>query len=114
MLYEVITNGLEAFPTLGLYDNLAYKDIGRISVDFGVSKPSLKKVAHYGAYGFWSAEDMHKFVMYMLPTDVSHTLLNGSLSYSKGSAISQLSVSLQNAGGELVSRYRSIISYNFV
>jgi len=109
-----LVNGLEAFPTLGLYDNLAYKDIGRISVDFGVSKPSLKKVAHYGAYGFWSAEDMHKFVMYMLPTDVSHTLLNGSLSYSKGSAISQLSVSLQNAGGELVSRYRSIIAPNTI
>ncbi len=50
--------------------------------------------------------------MYMLPTDVSHTLLNGSISYSKGSPISQFSVNLQNAGGELVGRYRSIIAPN--
>ncbi len=109
-----LVKGLEAFPNLGLYDNLTYKDKGRISADFGVSKPSLKKVAHYGAYGFWSAEEMHKFVMYMLPTDVSHTLLNGNLSCSKGSVISQLSVSLQNAGGELIGSRRCVIAPNTI
>lgn len=109
-----LVKGLEAFPALGLYNNLTFKDKGRISADLEVSKPSLKKVAHYGAYGFWSAEAMHKFVMYMLPTDISHTLLNGNISYSKGSTISQLSVSLQNASGELVSRYRSIIAPNTI
>lgn len=52
---------------MGLYDELAYKDKGRISADFEVSKPQLKKVAHHGAYGFWSSEDTHRFVIYMLP-----------------------------------------------
>lgn len=104
--------GTEAFPALGLYDSLSFTEKGRISADMGVTKPSLKKVAHYGAYGFWCADAMHKFVMYMLPTDVSHTLLNGSISYSKGSPISQFSINLQNAGGELVGRYRSIIAPN--
>lgn len=109
-----LVKGLEAFPALGLYNNLSFKDKGRISTDFDVSKPSLKKVAHYGTYGFWSSEAMHKFVMYMLPVDISHTLLNGSISHSKESAISQLSISLQNAGGDLVGRYRSIIAPNTI
>ena len=74
-----LVKGLEAFPGLGLYDNLTFKDIGRVSADMEVSKPSLKKVAHYGAYGFWSSDSMHKFIMYMLPTDISNALMRQHL-----------------------------------
>lgn len=102
--------GLEAFPALGLYGALSFTDKGRVATDMGVRFPSLKKVAHYGAYGFWSAADSHRLVMYMLPVDISHTLLDGSLSYSKGSVVSQLSVNLQNAGGALVGSAHSVVS----
>ena len=50
--------------------------------------------------------------MSSLPTDLSHTLLNGNISYSKGSVISQLSISFQNGNRELISRYRSIVAPN--
>ena len=50
----------ECFPDMGLYDDLVYTDKGRTSADFEVSKPQLKKVAHHGAYGFWSSEDTHR------------------------------------------------------
>ena len=104
--------GKVAYPALGIYNALSFSSLGRISADIEVSKPSLKKVAHHGAYGFWSSEDMHRFVMYMFPVDISHTLLSGNISYAKGSVISQLSISFQNAGGELVSRYRNVVAPN--
>lgn len=100
----------ECFPNMGLYDELACTEKGRISADFDVSKPQLKKVAHHGAYGFWSSEDTHRFVMYMLPYDVSAALVDGSISFTKDSPVSQLSISFMNIGGELVGRYRSVIS----
>ena len=62
--------GATADPVLGLYGNLTYEEISRISPDETVSYPSIKRVAHYGAYGFWSAEGDHRFVMYMLPADI--------------------------------------------
>lgn len=102
----------ECFPDMGLYDELTYKDKGRISADFEVNKPQLKKVAHHGAYGFWSSEDTHRFVIYMLPYDVSAMLVDGSVSFTKDSPVSQLSISFMNIGGELVGRYRSVISPN--
>ena len=104
--------GRDFTPELGLYSNLSYKEKGRLSSDIGVSKPSLKKIAHFGAFGFWSSELEHKFVMYMLPTDISETLLNGTITYSKDSSVSQLSISLQNVDGKLIGRTRSIISPN--
>lgn len=104
----------ECFPGMGLYDELAYKDKGRLSADFEVSRPQLKKVAHHGAYGFWSSEDTHRFVMYMLPYDVSAALADGSISFTKDSPVSQLSISFMNLGGELVGRYRSVISPNTI
>ena len=51
-----MVKGKETFPSLGIYTTLTYKDKGRMAADLGVSKPSLKKVAHYGAYGFWSSD----------------------------------------------------------
>lgn len=102
----------ECFPDMGLYDELTYKDKGRISADFEVTKPQLKKVAHHGAYGFWSSENTHRFVIYMLPYDVSAALVDGSISFTKDSPVSQLSISFMNIGGELVGRYRSVISPN--
>jgi len=63
---------------MGLYDELTFKDKGRISADFEVSKPQLKKVAHHGAYGFWSSENTHRFVIYMLPYDVSAALVDAT------------------------------------
>ena len=54
----------------------------------------------------------HKFIMYSLPTDISHTLQNGNISYSKDSSVSQLSVSFQNANNELVDSKRIIVAPN--
>ncbi len=102
----------ECYPDMGLYDDLTYTDKGRIAADLSVSKPQLKKIAHHGAYGFWSSEESHRFVMYMLPYDVSAVLVDGSISLTKDSPVSQLSISFMNLGGELVGRYRSIVSPN--
>lgn len=102
----------ECFPDMGLYNDLTYTDKGRISADLSVSKPQLKKVAHHGVYGFWNSEESHRFVIYMLPYDVSAALVDGSISLTKDSPVSQLSISFMNLYGELVGRYRSIISPN--
>lgn len=102
----------EFFPDMGLYDDLAYTEKGRISADLDVSMPQLKKVAHHGAYGFWSSEESHRFVMYMLPFDVSAAMVDGGISFTKDSPVSQLSISFMNLNGELVGRYRSVISPN--
>jgi hypothetical protein len=104
----------ESFPDMGLYAELTYKDKGRISADFEVSKPQLKKVAHHGAYGFWSSEQSHRFVMYMLPFDVSVALVDGSISFTKDSPVSQMSISFINLRGELVGRHRSVLMPNTI
>jgi hypothetical protein len=52
-----------ADPVLGLYADLVFTDKGRASPDDNISYPSLKRVAHYGGYGFWSAEGDHRFVI---------------------------------------------------
>ena len=115
---EGLVNALVTFPPLGLYGNLSWKSKGRMSPDETISYPSLKKVAHYGAYGFWSAASVdgitidHKFVMFMLPTDISETLLDGSISYSKDSAVSSASFNFANINGYLLRRYRSLVSPN--
>lgn len=100
----------EAVPTLGLYSGLTFTDTGRISPDDNVSKPSIKRVAHYGAYGFWSAEGDHRFVIYMMPTDISKTLTDGKVTMSVDSEVSSLSCSLLNVRGELLNRYRALVT----
>ena len=113
-----LVNALVTFPPLGLYDSLEWDSKGRMSPDENISHPSLKKVAHYGAYGFWSAAGVdgstidHKFVMYMLPMDITDTLIDGSLSYSKDSAVSSASFNFENINGYLLRRYRSVVSPN--
>ncbi len=102
--------GSTADPVLGLYDNLTYTEIGRISPDETVSCPSIKKVAHYGAYGFWSAEGDHRFVMYMLPTDITNSFIDGSVKFSIGSEVSQMSCTLLNIKGALLNRYRAFVT----
>jgi len=102
--------GLEVYPPFGLYDTLEFSQTGRLSADTSVTHPSIKKIAHYGAYGFWCTGDMHRFVMYMLPFDVSKTLIDGNISYAKDSFVSQLSLSMQNIGGQLVGSHRSVVS----
>ena len=104
--------GKVAFPELGLYDNLSWKEKGRMSPDENVTYPQLKKVAHYGGYGFWSSAGNHKFVMYMLPVDISHTVLDGSISISKDTPVTSASVNLQNINGFLLKRSRSIVAPN--
>jgi hypothetical protein len=101
---------LETFPAYGIYETLEFTQKGRVSTDRDIQYPALKKMAHYGGFGFWSADGDHKFVMYMLPTDISHTLENGQVSYAKDSAVSQLSLSLMNLEQALLGRHRSIIS----
>ncbi len=102
--------GNTADPVLGLYDSLTYTETGRISPDETVSYPSIKKVAHYGAYGFWSAEGDHRFVMYMLPTDITNSFIDGSVKFSIGSEVSQMSCTLLNIKGALLNRYRAFVT----
>ena len=102
--------GSTANPVLGLYNSLTYMEIGRISPDEMVSYPSIKKVAHYGAYGFWSAEGDHRFVMYMLPTDITNSFIDGSVKFSIGSEVSQMSCTLLNIKGALLNRYRAFVT----
>ena len=102
--------GSTADPVLGLYDNLTYTETGRISPDESVSCPSIKKVAHYGAYGFWSAEGDHRFVMYMLPADITNSFIDGSVKFSIGSEVSQMSCTLLNIKGALLNRYRAFVT----
>ena len=100
----------EAEPQLGLYDELPFRNYGRISPDEGVVRPSLKRVAHYGAYGLWSAGGDHRFVMYMMPTDISKTLVDGSISFGVNSDISSLNCKLLNVRGELLNRNRALVT----
>lgn len=99
-----------ADPILGLYHDLDFKSIGQVSPDEPVSHVSLKKVAHFGAYGFWSAEGDHRFVMFMLPTDISHAFVDGTIKVGVSNEISQLSASLLNIKGELLTRTRSLVT----
>ncbi len=101
---------VEANPVLGMYDNLSFEEFGRCSPDENISFPSLKRVAHYGAYGFWSAEGDHRFVIYMMPTDISRALVDGSIEFSVGNYISSMSCSLLNLRGELLNRYRALVT----
>lgn len=107
---EGTVEGSIADPVLGLYGDLTYKGLGRISPDEEVSYPSIKKVAHYGAYGFWSAEGDHRFVMYMLPADISKSFVDGSIKYGVSSEVSQMSCTLLNVRGELLNRYRALVT----
>src|SRR5699024_2855086 len=83
---------------------------GRISPDEKVSYPSMKKIAHYGAYGFWSAEGDHRFVMYMLPTDITNSFINGTIKYDISSEVSQMSCNLMNIKCELLIRNRALVT----
>ena len=107
---EGLVNALVTFPSLGLYGNLSWKSKGRMSPDETISYPSLKKVAHYGAYGFWNAEGDHRFVMYMLPTDITNSFIDGSVKFSIGSEVSQMSCTLLNIKGALLNRYRAFVT----
>ena len=117
---EGIVKGLLTYPPLGIYDNLEWQDVPRMSPDKNIMYPSLKKVAHHGVYGFWSASDEtgtkteHKFVMYMLPMDVSDMFINGSISYSNGSAVSSASFSFYNVNEKLLRRTRSPVAPNVI
>lgn len=103
-------HSLDADPVLGIYSDLEFTEKGRVSPDDNVSMPSLKRVAHYGAYGFWSAEGDHRFVIYMMPTDISKALIDGKVTFSVGSEVSSLSCSLINVRGELLNRYRALVT----
>ena len=107
-----IVRGLECFPSLGLYDNLAWRERGRMSPDTTVSHVKLKKIAHHGAYGFWSAMGDHRCVMYMLSTDVSKYFEKGTLNITKDSAVSSGSFTLQNVKQLLLTRDRSVLAPN--
>jgi len=105
-----LIRALNADPALGLYADLVFTDKGRASPDENISYPSLKRVAHYGGYGFWSAEGDHRFVMFMMPTDISKALVDGSTTFSAGSEVSSMSCTLLNIRGELLNRYRALVT----
>lgn len=100
----------EADPVLGLYDDLVFRERGRCSPDSGVSLPSFKRVAHYGAFGYWASDGAHRFVVYMMPTDISKALLDGSVQFSVGSEVSSMTATFQNIRGELLNRYRAFVT----
>ena len=100
----------DATPTLGLYDNLEFRYYSRVSQDKEVSLPSLKKVAHYGGYGFWSADGDHRFVMYMLPEDISDAIVDGSVQASANEDSGSCSLTLINSKGKLINRRRSLLT----
>ncbi len=100
----------ETDPVLGIYASLEFTLVGRVSPDKQVSHPSLKKVAHYGAYGFWSSDGDHKFIQYMLPVEITKSFIEGTLSYNIGNEVSQLSASFLNLRGELINRNRSLVT----
>lgn len=111
-----LVRSYDAEPVLGLYSGLVFTNFGRCSPDEIVSMPSIKRVAHHGAYGFWSARGVsginldHKFVIYMMPTDISKALVDGSVTFSAGSEVSSLSCNLLNIRGELLNRYRALVT----
>lgn len=107
---DATVHSLDADPVLGLYHDLEFFDKGRVSPDDNVSLPSLKRVAHYGAYGFWSSEGDHHFVIYMMPVDISKALVDGSVQFSAGSEVSSMSCTLLNIRGELLNRYRALVT----
>lgn len=107
-----LVNGIVSFPGLGLYDDLSWESKGRMSPDEDIDYPSLKKIAHYGAFGFWSAGTEHRFVMYILPTDISETLIDGTINHTKDSPVSSASFNFQNVNGYLLRRYRSLVAPN--
>ena len=105
-----VIRALNADPVLGLYADLVFTDKGRASPDDNISYPSIKRVAHYGGYGFWSAEGDHRFVMFMMPTDISKALVDGSTTFSTGSEVSSMSCTLLNIRGELLNRFRALVT----
>lgn len=107
---DEVIRALNADPVLGLYDDLTFTEKGRASPDENISFPSLKRVAHYGGYGFWSAEGDHRFVMFMMPTDISKALVDGSITFGTGSEVSSLSCNLLNIRGELLNRFRALVT----
>lgn len=100
----------EALPTLGLYGGLTFTDRGRCSPDYDISLPSMKRVAHYGAFGYWSSAEAHRFVIYMMPTEISKALVDGSTQFSVGSEVSSMSCNFQNIRGELLNRNRALLT----
>lgn len=103
-----IIKEFRADPLLGQYSDLTWEDEGRASPDSGVTLPSLKRVMHFGAFGYWNAAGDHRFVTYMMPTDISNTLINGSISHSIQDNISTLSLDLVNIRNILINRSRAL------
>ena len=99
-----------ADPVGGLYDDLEFISKGRVSPDETVSLPSIKRVAHYGAYGFWSAEGDHRFVIYMQPSDISKALVDGSITASVESNVTSFSCNLLNVRGRLLNESRALVT----
>lgn len=107
-----VVKALSADPVLGLYQDLEFKELGQYSPDIGVTHPSLKKVAHHGAYGFWSCDRDHRFVIYMLPTDISKTFEDATINMSVGNEVTTFSGSFLNLRDELFNRNRSLLIPN--
>ena len=93
---------------LGLYGDLEFTEKGRCSPDTAVSLPSFKRVAHYGAFGYWASDGDHRFVIYMMPTDISKALLDGSVQFSVGSEVSSMSATFQNIRGESITHWATV------
>lgn len=103
-------HGFAAVPLLGLYNTLVFTEQGRLSTDENVFFPSIKRAAHYGAFGFWSGNSGHRFVVYYLPTDISKALIDGQVQRSIGSDSTSFGGKFVNVRGELLNRYRALVT----
>ena len=52
--------------------------------------------------------------MYMLPTDITNSFIDGSVKFSIGSEVSQMSCTLLNIKGALLNRYHGHFARNTV
>ncbi len=49
-------------------------------------------------------------MMYMLPADITNSFIDGSVKFSIGSEVSQMSCTLLNIKGALLNRYRAFVT----
>lgn len=97
-------------PTAGQYSGLTWTASDPLSPDLAISCPRIKRVAHYGIYGYWSDGDDHRFVMYMFPTDISRQFLDGKVTRTVGSKVVSVSATFHNIAGQLVNKRRAVLA----
>jgi hypothetical protein len=103
-------NSLNGVPPLGIFDDLPMTEAGQVASDQNIVDPKLRKIAYFGACGFWSSHTDHKFISYSLPFDLSDVLNDGNTQVSIDSPITQLSFTANNVNSFIMGKYRSSVT----